>query len=47
MALHGRQQRWAVMVAHRRAGKTVAAVADLVIADRWALRLHRAAVQSI
>jgi hypothetical protein len=32
MALHGRQQRWAIMVAHRRAGKTVAAVADLVIA---------------
>lgn len=28
---HNRAQRWAVMVAHRRAGKTVACVADLVL----------------
>jgi phage terminase large subunit len=27
---HNRRQRWAVMVAHRRAGKTVACVADLI-----------------
>ena len=29
--LHGRRQRWAVIVAHRRAGKTVACLADLVL----------------
>jgi hypothetical protein len=29
--LHNRNKRWAVVVAHRRAGKTVAACADLVI----------------
>lgn len=28
---HGRSKRWAVMVAHRRAGKTVACIADLVL----------------
>lgn len=27
---HGRNQRWAILVAHRRAGKTVAAVNDLI-----------------
>ena len=31
LALHNRQKRWACIVAHRRAGKTVADVADLVI----------------
>lgn len=31
MPLHERQRRWAVVVAHRRAGKTVAMCADLVI----------------
>ena len=30
-ALHGRQERWACMVCHRRAGKTVSAVNELVI----------------
>lgn len=30
-AFHCRDKRWAVMVAHRRAGKTVACVADLVL----------------
>ena len=30
MAFHMRRQRWAILVAHRRAGKTVAAVNDLV-----------------
>ena len=30
VALHRRKQRWAVVVAHRRAGKTVACVADLI-----------------
>ena len=30
-AFHCRKERWAVMVAHRRAGKTVACVADLVL----------------
>lgn len=35
---HGRAQRWAVIVAHRRAGKTVACVMDLVDA---ALRCER------
>lgn len=30
MPFHKRRQRWAVMVAHRRAGKTVAAVNDIV-----------------
>jgi phage terminase large subunit-like protein len=29
-AFHGRPQRWAIIVAHRRAGKTVAAVNDLI-----------------
>ena len=29
-AFHGREQRWACIVAHRRAGKTVAAVNDLI-----------------
>ena len=29
-ALHDREQRWAVVVAHRRAGKTVACVNDLI-----------------
>ena len=28
---HNRPQRWAVLVCHRRAGKTVACVADLVL----------------
>ena len=28
--LHGRAQRWAVIVAHRRAGKTVACVNELI-----------------
>lgn len=28
---HGREQRWAAMVCHRRAGKTVACIADLVL----------------
>src|SRR5215207_3806021 len=27
---HGRKQRWAVLVCHRRAGKTVACVMDLI-----------------
>jgi phage terminase large subunit len=31
-AFHGRKQRWAAIVAHRRCGKTVACVADLVMA---------------
>lgn len=30
MPFHTRQQRWAILVAHRRAGKTVAAVNDLI-----------------
>ena len=30
MALHTRVQRWAIAVAHRRAGKTVACVNDLI-----------------
>jgi hypothetical protein len=32
MAFHGRRQRWAILVAHRRAGKTVTCVADLTYA---------------
>ena len=35
---HVRKQRWAVMVCHRRAGKTVACVADLVGAAKFAKR---------
>lgn len=35
---HNREHRWAVMVAHRRAGKTVACVAELVA---WALAATR------
>jgi phage terminase large subunit len=31
LKFHGRDKRWAVMVAHRRAGKTVACIADLVL----------------
>ncbi|MDE1971431.1 MAG: terminase family protein [Patescibacteria group bacterium] len=31
ISFHNRQQRWAVLVCHRRAGKTVACVADLVL----------------
>ena len=30
LALHGRSQRWAVVVAHRRAGKTVACINELI-----------------
>ena len=30
MPLHNRQQRWAVVVAHRRAGKTVACINELI-----------------
>lgn len=30
LAFHARKQRWAILVAHRRAGKTVASAADLV-----------------
>ena len=30
MTFHTRRQRWAILVAHRRAGKTVAAVNDLI-----------------
>jgi len=30
ISFHNRRQRWAIMVAHRRAGKTVACVADLI-----------------
>src|SRR5262245_54188266 len=29
-ALHSRSQRWAIVVTHRRAGKTVASVNDLI-----------------
>ena len=32
---HCRSKRWSVIVAHRRAGKTVACVADLVLAALW------------
>ena len=28
---HKRQERWAVLVAHRRAGKTVACINDLIV----------------
>ena len=31
LRFHGRPKRWAIMVAHRRAGKTVACIADLVL----------------
>jgi phage terminase large subunit len=37
---HKRTQRWACLVAHRRAGKTVAAVNDLIRAAITALRPH-------
>ena len=30
MPLHSRKQRWAVVVAHRRAGKTVACINELI-----------------
>ncbi len=32
LPLHKRNKRWAVVIAHRRAGKTVAMCADLVVA---------------
>jgi phage terminase large subunit len=32
LPLHQRKKRWAVVIAHRRAGKTVAMCADLVVA---------------
>lgn len=39
-ALHQRKQRWAVIVAHRRAGKTVACVGDLVLAALATRKQH-------
>lgn len=30
LAFHGRTQRWAVLVCHRRAGKTVATLNDII-----------------
>jgi hypothetical protein len=40
MPFHDRSQRWACLVAHRRAGKTVAAVNDLIRAALCAPRPH-------
>ena len=38
--LHKRNQRWACMVAHRRAGKTVAAVNELVLRALYSTKKH-------
>ena len=47
-AFHQRNQRWATMVAHRRAGKTVAAVNDLIEKASYNTRVcvHRPAAQA-